>query len=144
MKYLIKFNESKKGNEQITQYLKDIFLELEDEGFNIKINTSSLYDLWGRIFTVKIYKTLNWIDTVYPNESHIFKMSDVLESILTAESYMKTFKYPYKISLIEAREIKFKGEILDYQIAKYDPSISNILERENLEMFTLEIQFSNK
>lgn len=83
MRYLKRFNESTDISEQ---WLKDIFLELEDNDFKVSIaknNWSSQSKPLPRMsYDIHISKTQS--ETI-----RSFKLSDVFETILTSESYMK-------------------------------------------------------
>jgi hypothetical protein len=77
MKYLKSYNKLFESTyEEIEQYLKDIFLELQDVGFNVRIKNST-----GKLpkFLVEYTVTLS---------NKVFKLSDIFELILTSESYM--------------------------------------------------------
>jgi hypothetical protein len=76
MKYLRKFNES---GENKMKYLKDIFLELEDMDFNVRIQ-NSLDNFHSSARFCADYKV-----TIC---NKVFKLSDIFELILTSESYM--------------------------------------------------------
>lgn len=131
------FESSVEDPKPIIEYLKDIFLEVEDDGFNVDVDKlTSLYN-WGHVFTVVIYKSESPLVSS-PDESIRFKMKDVLETILTAESYMKSLGY--KISLIETREVNDRRSTTD--VAGYDSSVLKSGRREqSRETFTLKIEF---
>jgi hypothetical protein len=156
MKYLRKFNESSVEDPKPTiEYLKDIFLEVEDDGFNVDIGrpgeftyylgrslTHMKTDMSGNIIIVNIYKSdipLAWS----PNKSHRFKMEDVLETILSSESYMKSLGY--KIGLIEIREIKdgSSGENIVYDSSVLKSPLG-LRKEHSIETFTLKIEFTKE
>ena len=132
------------GADEVINYLYDIFLEAEHEGFNTLVEKlTSLYN-WDNVYTVLIFKS--GVPLSYsPKKSHRFKMKDVLETILTAESYMKSLGY--KISLIETRELKefrqqFQKQNGRTDVVEYDSTVLKSGRREqSRETFTLKIEF---
>jgi hypothetical protein len=137
MRYLKPYQIFEASSEEVIRYLYDIFLESEHEGFNTLVEKlTSLYN-WDNVYTVLIFK--GGVPLAYsPKKSHRFKMKDVLETILTAESYMKSLGY--KISLIETRELKELNGRTD--VVEYDSSVLKSGRREqSRETFTLKIEF---
>lgn len=139
MKHLRKFNESSVEEPgPIIDYLKDIFLEIEDDGFNVDVDTlTSLYN-WGHVFAVSIYKS-EYPVVKSPNESDRFKMKDVLETILRSESYMKSLGY--KLNHIQSNEAQLKYS----SVGGYDSSVLKSGRREqSKETFYLKIEFTKE
>ena len=132
------------GADEVINYLYDIFLEVEDEGFNTLVEKN-----WNNVYTVLIFKSGVPLASS-SNKSHRFKMKDVLETILTSESYMKSLGY--KISLIETRELKeLNGRRFDpflrntTDVVEYDSSVLKSDRREqSRETFTLKIEFTKE
>jgi hypothetical protein len=81
MRYLKRFNESTDISEQ---WLKDIFLELEDNDFKVIITKNNFQSKSLPIRSYDIHINKNQSETI-----RSFKLSDVFETILTSESYMK-------------------------------------------------------
>ena len=139
------FESSVEDPKPIIEYLKDIFLEVEDDGFNVDVDTlTSLYN-WSNVFTVTIYKSEFPIVRPYVqvrdfnDESDRFKIKDVLETILTAESYMKDLGY--KLNLIKSNEVHLKYSSQD----GYDSSVLKSGRREqSKETIYLKIEFTKE
>ena len=105
------FESSIEDPKPIIEYLSDIFLEVQDDGFNVDVDKlTSLYN-WNHVFTVIIYKSESPLVSS-PNESYRFKIKDVLETILSAESYMKTLGY--KLNYIQSMEVGCGGNGIGY------------------------------
>jgi hypothetical protein len=114
----------------IIEYLRDIFLEVEDDGFNVDIDTlTSLYN-WGHVYAVTIYKSESPLVSS-PDESIRFKIKDVLETILTSESYMKSLGY--KINHIQSMEVGCGGSGIGYGLQTI-----SMLSREKRLLTTLQ------
>jgi len=149
MKYLQTykiFESSVEDPKPIIEYLKDIFLEIKDDEFNVDVDTlTNLYN-WGHVFTVTIYKSefpvANFRDQFLfnpLNESDKFKIKDVLETILTAEGYMKSLDY--KLNHIQSNEVELKYS----SVGGYDSSVLNSGRREqSKETFLLKIEFTKE
>jgi hypothetical protein len=141
MKYLSTyklFESSVEEPEPTIEYLKDIFLEVEDDGFNVDVDTlTSLYN-WGHVFTVVIYKSESPLVSS-PDESIRFKIKDVLETILTSESYMKSLGY--KLNHIQSNEVQLKYS----SVGGYDSSVLKSGRREqSKETIYLKIEFTKE
>lgn len=143
MKHLRKFNESVEEPKPIIEYLKDIFLEVEDDGFNVDVDTlTSLYN-WSHVFKVCIYKSESPIFRSTwgsPDKSHRFKIKDVLETILRSESYMKSLGY--KLNHIQSNEVELKYSSVG---GGYDSSVLKSGRREqSKETLLLKIEFTKE
>jgi hypothetical protein len=132
------FESSVEDPKPIIEYLKDIFLEVEDDGFNVDVDTlTSLYN-WGHVFTVVIYKSESPLVSS-PDESIRFKIKDVLETILTSESYMKSLGY--KLNHIQSNEVQLKYS----SVGGYDSSVLKSGRREqSKETIYLKIEFTKE
>jgi hypothetical protein len=147
MKYLKKYNKLNESSEEdIINYLKDIFLELEDIGFNVDIDKSKFFYNYSRLYYVNIYKSeIQLVSS--PDESIRFRIKDILEDILTADSYMA--KEGYRISHIESQEIvpekklTKKNHYRKDRVGRYDKSVlyNNRKEQYN-ESIGLKLEFS--
>jgi hypothetical protein len=90
MKYLKTYQlfESSE-NDEVEQYLKDIFLELEDEGFDVDIegrsDEPSDYERWLRTYDTEEHTGYE----VKIKRNKTFLLEDVYELILTCKSYLK-------------------------------------------------------
>lgn len=126
MKHLKTYKIFEFNDSEIRKYLNDIFLELEDEEFDIEINGRYIrtYDTEEQTgYEVKIRKIL----TGFPIKT--FLLEDVYECILTCKSYLKengffitdirvaaldkynkpeTYGLDYSISLHESNPEKYK------------------------------------
>lgn len=147
MRYLkskIVFENSKSEEVlDIIDYLRDIFLEVEDDGFNVDIDTlTSLYN-WGHVYTVSIYKSESPLVSS-PDESIRFKIKDILDTILTSESYMKTLGY--KINYIKSMEPTTLTQIgTQGHGVGYDSSVLKSGRREqSKETIYLKIEFTKE
>jgi hypothetical protein len=131
-------NES--SEEEITDYLKNIFLELEDMGFNVDIEKSKSFYNKGRVYSVLIYKSEIPLASS-PDKSIRFRIKDALETILTADSYMTG--EDYRISHIESQEVFPKNKYLTiaFGVGGYDQSILTNREESN-ELITLKVEFA--
>lgn len=142
MIYLKEYNRfyESSSDEEIVSYLKDIFLEIEHDGFNVSIDMStSLYN-FGRVYSILIYKSNIPLQNS-PNESDRFKMKDILETLLTTESYMESLGY--RISLIQTSEPNNRRSQSD--LTGYDSSVLKSGRKEqSRETFTLKIEFAKK
>lgn len=88
------------SSEYIKDYLNDIFLELEDEGYDVSIkdSTSNFHSSAAncrdyKVIISSLYSGLpgNFptpTDVTYKNSSKIFKLSDIFDLVLTTDSYM--------------------------------------------------------
>ena len=141
MKYLSTyklFESSVEDPKPIIEYLKDIFLEVEDDGFNVDVDTlTSLYN-WSHVFAVMIYKSESPLVSS-PDESIRFKIKDVLETILRSESYMKSLGY--KLNHIQSNEVQLKYS----SVGGYDSSVLKSGRREQVkETIYLKIEFTKE
>lgn len=139
MRYLRKFNESSvEDPKPIIEYLKDIFLEVQDNGFNVDVDTlTSLYN-WGHVYTVCIYKSESPLVSS-PDESIRFKIKDILETILSAQSYMKDLGY--KLNHIQSNEVQLKYS----SVGGYNSSVLNSGRKEqSKETIYLKIEFTKE
>lgn len=128
------FESSEKG--EIESYLKDIFLEAQDMGLPIKIE--SMNGLIQGIFKY-MKEPLLWRITIGDNDrkpdATPFKLADVYDSILMARSYMseegeinKVFKTTgYHISKIKVKGASLFSDLPDNYI------LNNILSYEKGE-----------
>lgn len=128
------FESSEKG--EIESYLKDIFLEAQDMGLPIKIE--SMNGLIQGIFKY-MKEALLWRITIGDNDrkpdATPFKLADVYDSILMARSYMseegeinKVFKTTgYHISKIKVKGASLFSDLPDNYI------LNNILSYEKGE-----------
>lgn len=135
--------ENSKSDEYVKDYLRDIFLEVEDDGFNVDIDVStSLYN-WENVYTVMIYKSESPLNSS-TDESYRFKIKDVLETILTSESYMKTLGY--KLNYIKSMEPTTLTQIGSQgHGVGYDSSVLKSGRREQLkETIYLKIEFTKE
>ena len=149
MRYLRKFNESSKSDGDVKDYLSDIFLEVEDDGFNVDIDVStSLYN-WENVYTVMIYKSGFALVSSH-DESIRFKIKDVLETILTSESYMKTLGYKLNIKSMEVGTIrKYRSGTQGNAWGSlggvgYDSSVLKSRREQSKETIYLEIKFTKE
>jgi len=78
MKYLKRFNESVNMN----QYLSDIFLELEDEGYKVIVDNNDNFHSSASV--IAYHKVIIHGKT--------FKLKDIFEVILSADDYMSDNK----------------------------------------------------
>lgn len=90
------FESSYEHIEEI-KYLKDIFQELEDKGFDIKIGHNLHYNTNNaihRLYPGKIpLKKDNIINIIGKNENKLFKASDISDYVLSAIDYMTAEGY---------------------------------------------------
>lgn len=137
MRNIIPYKLFEANSSDIKRYLKDIFLELEDVGFNIYVKyeiPSSPYDEDG-IYQVVIYKTENpWLSS--PNKSDRFRIEDVRETILSAKSYME--ECGYRMIFIETYEVKWPHN------GSYAPSMLTAESGINTDLFTIQIDFKEE
>lgn len=120
MKYLRKYNES--TDSSIIEDLKDIFLDVEEDGFNVYVETlTSLYNN-APVFRIGIYKS-EFPVVSSPNESHRFKIKDVLETVLRSEDYMRSIGY--KLNYMNSMEVGCGGNGIGY-----DTRTISMLSRE--------------
>jgi hypothetical protein len=81
---------------KIRNYLKDIFLELQDDGFVINISLNQISQS-SHYFRIDIHKTeypVSWS----PKESDIFTLKDIWPTLQTANTYMT--EEGYKLNLL--------------------------------------------
>ncbi len=103
MKHLKLFENFSDIN-NIKSYLKDIFLELEDDGFTVEIEiisqaTSGAVILTppGHYFRIDIHKT-DYTVALSPKESDIFILKDIWPTLQTVNTYMT--EEGYKLNLL--------------------------------------------
>lgn len=130
MKYLKKFNESESHNiSDIINDIKDIFIELEDDGYNIKvINTNDVLltnyeDTNNRIF-IEIYKNANTKHNSIYNNMEILDIRNISEYIIRTSDFCKYFKFKSFI------RISYKGS-------------ATLLNRSSIESFLKSVMFNN-
>lgn len=137
MKYLKTYQlfESSE-NDEIKEYLKDIFLEAQDMGLPIKIESTT-----GILQSLLKYmkEPLLWRITIGDNDrtpdATPFKLSDVYDSILMARSYMSEegeINKVFKTTGYHISKIKVKGAS-DRFGEKDDYILNNILSYEKGE-----------
>ena len=100
MKHIKTYKLFESSSEDIKQYLSDIFLELEDEGYDVSIkdSTSNFHSsaAMGREYRVIISSAYSGLpgnhpipdNITYKNSGKSFKLSDIFDLILTTDSYM--------------------------------------------------------
>lgn len=143
MKYLKKFNESESHNiSDIINDIKDIFIELEDDGYNIKVITKDVLfpktNLNNRIL-IEIYKNSNtkrnsiyndpelmYLNNMYRNikNKEILDIRHISEYIIRTSDYCKYFKLKSVI------RINYKD-------------ISTSLNDTSIESFLKSVMFNN-
>lgn len=143
MKYLKKFNESESHNiSDIINDIKDIFIELEDDGYNIKVITKDVpfpkTNLNNRIL-IEIYKNSNtkrnsiyndpelmYLNNMYRNikNKEILDIRHISEYIIRTSDYCKYFKLKSVI------RINYKD-------------ISTSLNDTSIESFLKSVMFNN-
>lgn len=93
-----KIFESESEDFDVEKNIKELFLELEDEGFVIKVepNYSSLYASRDKVFSYNVMIKKYWSDennmlTQYELENYgpTFILRDVLDSIVMCSGYLK-------------------------------------------------------
>lgn len=129
MRYLKSYKIFESSDES-EQWLKDIFLELEDEGYNINIKNSK-----GN-FHSSAAMCSTYDVTISRDKS--FKLPDIFEIILTAESYMKDDGW--YVNRVRFRSIHNKWFSLDKRDINKLRDI-NILRKEIHEITYIEIEF---
>jgi len=103
-------------NDEVKQYLEDIFLELEDEGFDVDIEGR-----WLRTFNTEQHTGYE----VKIEKSKTFLLEDVYEYILTCKSYLKEMGFfiteingvHYYLSVTNDRQERYG---LDYGIGLHE------------------------
>lgn len=129
MRYLKSYKIFESSDES-EQWLKDIFLELEDEGYNINIKNSK-----GNFHSSAAM--CSTYDVTISREKS-FKLSDIFEIILTAESYMKDDGW--YVNRVRFRSIHNIWFSLDKRDINKLRDI-NILRKEIHEITYIEIEF---
>jgi hypothetical protein len=129
MRYLKSYKIFESSDES-EQWLKDIFLELEDEGYNINIKNSK-----GNFHSSAAM--CSTYDVTISREKS-FKLPDIFEIILTAESYMKDDGW--YVNRVRFRSIHNKWFSLDKRDINKLRDI-NILRKEIHEITYIEIEF---
>lgn len=146
MKHIIQyklFESSDENLNDIVDDLNDILLEIKDKGFNVNLRYLKI-NKQSNAFTIVIYKSRVPL-AVSPDKSIIFTIKDILETILTAKSYMTSLGY--RISLVESNEVQnfFHNYIKDRtDTNRYDSSIlePDRKEQEN-DTILFKIEFTN-
>jgi hypothetical protein len=136
MKYLNTYKLFESYDES-EQWLKEIFLELEDEGYNISIKNSKA----NFHSSIAMCRTYNVTIDVYKSKSgrKSFKLSDIFEYILTAESYMEDDGwYVNELRFRSLRPIKWFS--LNENDVEKLKDVEN-LKKEVLDITYLEIEF---
>jgi len=129
MRYLKSYKIFESSDES-EQWLKDIFLELEDEGYNINIKNSK-----GNFHSSAAM--CSTYDVTISREKS-FKLPDIFEIILTSESYMKDDGW--YVNRVRFRSIHNKWFSLDKRDINKLRDI-NILRKEIHEITYIEIEF---
>lgn len=129
MRYLKSYKIFESSDES-EQWLKDIFLELEDEGYNINIKNSK-----GNFHSSAAM--CSTYDVTISREKS-FKLPDIFEIILTAESYMKDDGW--YVNRVRFRSIHNKWFSLDERDINKLRDI-NILRKEIHEITYIKIEF---
>lgn len=126
MKHLRKFNETKEGDVLAT--LRDIGMELEDDGLKIKFHFYKEIDgyIGGNDFVCKILK---------PEEIKYYKLNDnIVDTILRMIDYMKGMSYEVSDLYITSHEGMKHITLWELKNTKRKPFIEIIMVFEEQEV----------
>lgn len=96
MKHLKRFNESVSLEDLTPDFLKDILIDIIDEGFRVTGPYNLLYGS-GVQFEIDRYCDDDWEELSDEDEDCIFNLSDISESLIKLENYTGLkFKYYFE------------------------------------------------
>lgn len=152
MRYLKKYESLNKNHSEVLSYLKDIFIELEHEGFSINIKESNL--------SCEEIATYNISLTRESSNEKTFTLSDICDTLLFSNSYMNDNNWTiqslylrtsrkifisYKKSIVPRYETKSNIFQIDFIKSSIPEGIRNtfpfILNLENLPKDSMEIEY---
>lgn len=137
MKYLKKFNESESHNiSDIINDIKGIFIELEDDGYNIRVITTNVSfpktNLNNRIL-IEIYKKSNKKrNSIYNDPELVYNNNnkEILDIRHISEYIIRTSDFCKYLKLKSVIRINYKG-------------IATLLNDESIESFLISRMFNN-
>jgi len=140
MKHLKRFNESIDMN----RYLSDIFLELEDEGYDVIIKNNNNFHNTARsiaFYTVNIY-------------GKTFKLKDIFELLLTSDDYMTEngwYLHSMRFRRVGRNTIQWKGLVVNGSQSWFSLNYNDIIKlkegdinKEVLDIDYIEIEFKTR
>lgn len=149
MKWIKTYNklfESESEDFDIEEIIKELFLELEDDGFVVKLEPNYSSASRDKVFSYNVMIKKYWSDegnmlTEYERENYgpKFVLRDVLDSITMCSGYLKG--YGYEIWDVDGLVINKNGKYVAKDIAyisKLDPRI-NFQERGPEPLFDVEM-----
>lgn len=152
MKWIKTYNKLFESDDtDIEEVIKELFFELQDEGFDVELETnySSAYKLGtskDKVFSYNVMIKKQWADeenslTEYErgNYGPKFILRDVLDSIVMCSAYLKDYGYEiWDVDGLGLNKIgKYEVKNVSY-ISKLDPRI-NFQERGPEPLFDVEM-----
>ena len=146
MKYLRAYKLFESEDFDVEENIKELFLELEDEGFDIKVETNYSSASRDKVFSYNVMIKKYWSDeenmlTQYELENYgpTFILRDVLDSIVMCSGYLKDNGWHIwdVDGLVLNKWGKYEVKDVAY-IANLDPKI-NFQERGPDPLFDVEM-----
>lgn len=141
-----KIFESDSDDTDIEEVIKELFFELQDEGFDVTVEPNYSSASRDKVFSYNVMIKKQWADeenmlTQYERENYgpKFVLRDVLDSIVMCSGYLK--EHGYKIWDVDGLALNKMGryEVKDVAyIANLDPRI-NFQERGPEPLFDVEM-----
>ena len=151
MKHLKTYKIFESDDTDIEEMIKELFFELQDEGFDVEVETnySSAYKLGNskdKVFSYNVMIKKHWSDeenmlTEYERENYgpQFVLRDVLDSIVMCSGYLK--EHGYQIWDVDGLVLNKMGNYVVKDVAyisNLDPRI-NFQERGPEPLFDIEM-----
>ena len=146
IKTYTKLFESTSEDTEIQEVIKELFFELQDDGFDVKVEPNYSSASRDKVFSYNVMIKKQWADeenmlTQYELENYgpQFKLRDVLDSIVMCSGYLK--EHGYQIWDVDGLALNKMGryEVKDVAyISNLDPRI-NFQERGPEPLFDIEM-----
>ena len=146
MKHIKTYKIFESDDTDIVEVIKELFFELQDEGFDVKVEPNYSSASRDKVFSYNVMIKKQWADeenmlTQYERENYgpQFVLRDVLDSIVMCSGYLKEHGYQiWDVDGLGLNKIgKYEVKNVAY-IANLDPRI-NFQERGPEPLFDVEM-----
>ena len=146
MKHIKTYKLFESDDTDIVEVIKELFFELQDEGFDVKVEPNYSSASRDKVFSYNVMIKKQWADeenmlTQYERENYgpQFVLRDVLDSIVMCSGYLK--EHGYQIWDVDGLVLNKAGNYMAKDIAyiaNLDPRI-NFQERGPEPLFDVEM-----